>query len=126
MKEFTLKHNSYPYSIVYSYQIQQQEFLYIDDWVPIIDEKVPTLNARLKVLAPLNYNMTYVNRFVKEPEIDTVNGNVLYQWQASYTDLIKPEVWSPAMNDLFPAVAITPEIFSFEEQGSLKIGRAHV
>ncbi|KAF0200829.1 MAG: hypothetical protein FD170_3205 [Bacteroidetes bacterium] len=120
VKEFTLKHNSYPYSIVYSYQIQQQEFLYIDDWVPIIDEKVPTLNARLKVLAPLNYNMTYVNRFVKEPEIDTVNGNVLYQWQASYTDLIKPEVWSPAMNDLFPAVAITPEIFSFEEQGSLK------
>lgn len=120
VKEFTLKHNTYPYSIVYSFQIQQQEFLYIDHWVPIIDEKVPTLNARLKVLAPLNYNMAYVNRFVKEPEIDTVNGNVLYQWQASYTDLIKPEVWSPAMNDLFPAVAITPEIFSFEEQGSLK------
>lgn len=120
VKEFTLKHNSYPYSIVYSYQIQLQEFLYIDDWVPIIDEKVPTLNARLKVLAPLNYNMTYVNRFVKEPEIDTVNGNVLYQWQASYTDLIKPEVWAPAINDLFPNVAITPEIFNFEEQGSLK------
>lgn len=120
VKEFTLKHNTYPYSIVYSFQIQQQEFLHIDDWVPIIDEKVPTLNARLKVLAPLNYNMAYVNRFVKEPEIDTVNGNVLYQWKASYTDLIKPEVWAPAINDLFPNVAITPEIFNFEEQGSLK------
>ena len=119
VKEFTLKHNSYPYSIIYSYQIQQQEFLYIDYWIPIINEKVPTLNARLKVAAPLNYNISYLNKFVKDPAIDTANNKVVYQWQASYVDLIKPEVLSPALDDLFPCVAITPEQFSFGVKGSL-------
>jgi hypothetical protein len=120
VKEFTLKHNSYPYSIIYSYQTHEQEFLYIDYWIPIINEKVPTQNARLKVAAPLNYKFSYINKYVKDPAIDTANNRVVYQWQASYVDLIKPEVLSPAINDLFPNVAITPEIFSFEEQGSLK------
>ena len=119
VKEFTLKHNSYPYSIIYSYQIQQQEFLYIDYWIPIINEKVPTLNARLKVTAPLNYNISYLNKFVKDPAIDTANNKVVYQWQASYVDLIKPEVLSPALDDLFPCVVITPEQFSFGVKGSL-------
>lgn len=44
VKEFTLKHNSYPYTIVYSYLIQQTEFLYIDYWIPVINEKVPQLS----------------------------------------------------------------------------------
>lgn len=51
VKEFTLKHNVYPYSIFYSYQLQQDEFLQIEEWLPVIGRKVPTIKAVLEDLS---------------------------------------------------------------------------
>lgn len=31
VKEFTLKHNTYPYYVCYSYQVQQSEFIHIEN-----------------------------------------------------------------------------------------------
>lgn len=120
VKEFTLKHNSYPYTIVYSYQIQQKEFLYIENWIPIIDEKIPTLTAKLNVSVPLNYTIAYRNRYVEEPTIETQSGRVAYQWKTSYTDIIKPEVYSPPILSLVPYVSITPKEFTFDKKGSFQ------
>ena len=71
IKEFTLKHNVYPYTIVYSYQIQQNEFLNIDFWTPIINEKVPALKANLELSVPIDYKIAYKNQLVDKPIIDT-------------------------------------------------------
>src|SRR3989339_2013624 len=47
VKEFTLKNNTYPYTIIYSYQSFQEEFLYLGYWSPILDRKVPTYFSNL-------------------------------------------------------------------------------
>lgn len=117
-KEFILKHNSYPYTIVCSYQIQQTEFIYIDYWTPVIDEKVPTRNATLKVSVPLNYGIKYKKQNIIEYSVDTLENRVDYQWTTSYTDLIKSEVYAPRILDLLPSVAIVPLEFSYESKGS--------
>ena len=120
IKEFTLKHNTYPYTIVYSYQVQQNEYLNIDYWVPVIDEKIPTLSASLKVTVPITFHIAYLNQNVKGPVIDTAGNEINYKWHASYTDIIKPEVLPPPVLDLEPSVRIVPQEFTYDISGSLK------
>lgn len=120
VKDFTLKHNSYPYTIVYSYQIQQKEFLYIDYWIPVLNSNIPTIDANLKISVPLNYSIKYANYSVNEPVIDTLANMVNYDWHTSYKDIIKHEVLSPTISSLLPAVSITPTEFYFDKKGSLK------
>ena len=120
VKEFTLKHNFYPYTIGYSYQVRQNEFLYIDYWIPIIDEKIPTLTANLKVSLPLNYDIVYKNQYIEDPIIDTVGNVINYQWHTSYTELIKYEVCSPPISNILPSVVIIPKEFIYDKKGSFK------
>jgi hypothetical protein len=120
VKEFTLRHNSYPYTIVYSYQVQQNEFLYVDYWVPVIDEKIPTLSASLTVSAPADFTISYKNIHVEDPVINVLGNRVEYHWETSYTDMISPEGFSPPIANFFPSVIVIPEDFSFDIKGSLK------
>ncbi len=120
IKDFTLKHNSYPYTIVYSYKIQQKEFLYIDYWMPVLSDKVPTLKANLEITVPVDYTIKYLNHSVNEPSIDTLSNKITSNWHASYTDIMKQEVFSPDISTLLPAVSITPTDFYFEKKGSFE------
>jgi len=117
VKEFTLKHNSYPYTIVYSYEIQQDEFMYISYWMPVIDYKIPTLAASLTLTIPRKYKINYTKNHIEMPII--VDGDdVQFQWQGSYTDIVTREAFSPPIYDLLPSVIIVPEYFNYEVKGS--------
>ncbi len=120
IKEFTLKHNVYPYTIVYSYQTQQNEFLNIDSWTPIINEKIPTLSAILEVTIPTDYEIVYKNQFVDNPIIDTIENAIKLRWKAGYTNIIKNEVHSPSISNFLPTVEIIPIVFSYDINGSFK------
>jgi hypothetical protein len=120
VKEFTLKHNSYPYTIVYSYQITQNEFLYIDYWTPIIDAKIPTAKAYLNLSIPKKYKISFTNQFVNSPKIDSTDYSVNFHWHTSYTDMVKPEIYTPSIFKFLPYVAIVPQEFNFEKRGSFK------
>ena len=119
VKEFTLRHNSYPYTIVYSYQVQQNEFLYIDYWIPVIDEKIPTLSASLTVSVPSDYNISFKNKYVENPVIKILGNMVEYHWETNYTDIVKSEAFSPPISNFLPTVKVIPENFSFDIKGSL-------
>ncbi len=120
VKTFTLKHNAYPYTIVYSYKIQQNNYLYIEDWTPVINENIPTLKAELTICVPLHYSFTYKSRQTEKPVIDTLKDIVCYQWHARYTETIKPEVFSPPLSDFLPAVMLVPQKFHYDINGSFK------
>lgn len=120
IKEFSIKHNVYPYTIVYSYQIQQNEFLNIDYWTPIINEEVPTLKASLEITVPTDYKIIYKNQFVDEPIIDTTENAIKYNWKANYIDIIKDEEYSPSISNFLPNVEITPFEFHYDIDGFFK------
>ena len=120
LKEFTLKHNSYPYSICYSYEVQQEEFLSIDDWLPVLNRKVPTRKAVLMVEVPLNYKIAFSSKFTDSYKTDTTDLLIRYTWSASYKDIIVPEISSPSLSLFYPEVKIVPVDFKYNLPGSFK------
>jgi hypothetical protein len=120
IKEFTLKHNSYPYSICYSYEVQQDEFISIDDWLPVLNRKVPTINAILQVEVPLNYNISFTSKFTDSFSTDTTDLQIMYTWSASYKNIFIPEISSPSLSQLLPEVKIVPLDFKYNLPGSFR------
>ncbi len=117
--EFTLKHNIYPYYIYYSYQIQQEEFLFIDYWLPVLDINVPTLSATLNVELPKDYKISFTNKLIDDFEV--VDSELLtdYTWHASYKNVIEAEKFSAPIISFLPTVIIVPQKFKYELDGSL-------
>lgn len=120
IKEFSLKHNDYPYSVIYSYQIQQDEFLYLDFWRPIMDEKTPTLKATLKISIPKDYKISYFHRDINNFKIDSTSLQKNYLWSTSYNNHIESQQFSPSIETLLPTVVVVPVEFKFDLAGSFK------
>lgn len=120
VKTFTLKHNTYPYTIEYSYQIKQSEFLYLSYWIPVINWRVPTLAADLFVSVPQGYGLSFKNEGVDAFMVDTLANRLSYHWSASYTHLIKSEVQAPPISELLPSVKVVPLKFNFDRKGSME------
>jgi hypothetical protein len=119
IKEFTLKHNSYPYSICYSYDVLQEEFLSIDNWLPVLDWETPTVKALLVVEVPKGYKISNRSHLTDSFRCDSTDQFVKYIWNASYNKLIEPEISSPRIASLMPYVIIVPASFKYDLPGSL-------
>lgn len=120
IKEFTIRHNTFPYTIVYSYQITQSEFIDLVYWIPVLDKGIPTLHAELSVTVPDDFKISFRYQHTIDPVIDTIGRNIIYQWRASYQNTIKKEVLSPPVVQFLPTVKIVPENFQYDLAGSFK------
>lgn len=118
VKEFTLKHNVYPYILKYSYQEQTGQFMYIDYWTPVLDSEIPTHKASLTLSVPATYRIYHNETLVNSPVIDTTVDVINYTWTANFKALTHSEVFSPDVSEFLPCVRIVPHEFMFEEKGS--------
>ncbi len=118
IKEFSLVHNVYPYILHYSYLQEQKDYLHIENWVPVISREVPTLNATLSLIAPLQFNINSFTKNIDNFKCDTIDSSIQYSWKASYKKPIDSEIYSPAIHTFFPTVILVPEKFTFDIEGS--------
>lgn len=118
VKEFTLRNNTYPYTICYSYQLEEEEYYQIDYWIPVLDRRVPTLKATLNVEVPRDYKLFYKNLRTDTFKVDTTELTLKYSWTASYKDIIEPETFSPSIFNLLPRVVVVPSQFHYDQPGS--------
>ncbi len=119
IKEFTLKHNTYPYIINYSYEVTESQFLDIVTWFPIIDTEIPTLKAELNVNIPQGYKITYRSNLKAEPELNVNLDEIKYHWETSYKEIIEDQYLAPDLFYYIPHVIIAPDKFKFEKEGNL-------
>lgn len=125
VKEFTLRHNSYPYSISYSYLVQEDEFLQIINWIPVIDIGIPTREALLSVEVPHDYKIRFMSQYCDDLSVDSAGSVVKYNWKTSFSDLLKPEYFAPPVTLFLPSVMIVPEVFNYNLTGSFKSWSAY-
>lgn len=120
IREFKLKHNTYPYTIFLTYELRQEEFLQIIDWTPVINRKIPTLDASLNLEVPDDYSMAFKSRLTDTFNSDTTDKVIRYSWTASYKDIIVSEAYSPSFYDFLPEVMVVPARFNFDRPGSFE------
>lgn len=118
IKEFTLKHNVYPYILSYSYQEDEDQFLDIDYWSPVIKYNVPILNSTLTINTPIDYKILFSNRNIPKPAIDSVEKAKVYSWKTSFDAIAPSEIFSPSITQYFPVVRVIPKNFLFDKAGS--------
>nr|WP_320153913.1 DUF3857 domain-containing protein [uncultured Draconibacterium sp.] len=120
VKEFRLKHHIYPYTLYYEYEEMEDEFIFIENWIPILDMDVPTLNAELVVRAGKNIDISYKNKFVSSFKKDSTDNEYLYKWQVHYNGSLRDESFCPPLRNHVPLVQVVPRNFRFEINGSFE------
>ncbi len=118
VKEFSIVHNEYPYTLCYKYQEQQDEFFNITNWSPLVYKDVPTVNAVLTLDVPIEYKVNILKQFVDSSLVDTNDASMKYIWKASYLKQIDPEIYIPDISGLIPMVMIVPDKFRYDKEGS--------
>lgn len=118
VKEFRLMHNIYPYTLFYEYEESEDEFLFVEHWIPILDLDVPTLNAELEVKAEKDFNLSYKNNLASSFKLDSIDDKYLYRWKINYDGSIESEVFAPPLLNHLPSVQAVPKNFKFEIKGS--------
>ena len=118
VKEFSLRNNSYPYILKYTYRIEASQFIFVSYWIPIIDNDIPTFGASLSVRTKSDFPLLYHSNLVLKPEIDSISGYTTYLWRTSYKDPVKPEAFSPPLTEFIPFVSVVPYNFNYEKAGS--------
>lgn len=118
-KCFQLKHNFYPYKVIYTYKTTYRNFLTIARWTPVIYAAIPTRSARLQVIVPKNFPYNRFGNNVEDPDIDSTDALVMLEWKATYNKPVKPEIFSQP-GDSQPYVIVAPLNFRYGAEGSTK------
>lgn len=116
--EFAMKHNVYPYILKYQYKIKQNEFLQLCNWTPILTAEIPTRNSKLKIELPKMYQIRYKNKFIDSFKLDSTAKSYIYTWTASYSTIVKEELYAPPVYDFLPNVQVLPLQFKYNVKGS--------
>jgi len=116
VKSFQLKHNVYPYKIVYSYQITYSDFLSLFLWHPQYGKQQNIKRFKFTVDIPKNYPIKYKQKVINEPQITIGETSVQYVWTGSYHAL-KKETNADVSREL-PGIMALPLTFKYGEKGS--------
>lgn len=120
IKEFTLKHNSYPYTIEYAYQTRQKEFLELARWSPVLYNGIPTMHSHLSLTIPENYDIKYYQQHCDSAVVSLTPDGEKYVWESSCQKLISSESLMPEWFNFMPYVNVVPVNFEYDKQGSFE------
>ena len=110
--EFEMTHNSFPFTIKYSYEDFYTDYIEAIHWVPVENLKVPTLHAELNV--SIEEGIKYYSKSYN------INNPEPLHWTTSYTDVLKEETWSIDPWEEIPRVIINTDEFYLGTEGSLR------
>ncbi len=116
VKWFDLKHDSYPYRLVYSYRIEYPKFCQITDMDMTGSEQM-VHKRKVVVTLPSEEEIRYKYKNIQAPEIEEVKNKRRYIWQFSYSPQ-KEELNMSYNTSLAPQLQILPLNFRYGVEGS--------
>ncbi|MBB4035178.1 hypothetical protein GGR21_001067 [Dysgonomonas hofstadii] len=117
IKSFSLKHNSYPYRMVYSYKYVFPAYIHIAD-MDCTGRRNPIRSAKLIVETPSDMQIKYKQKNVTEPEINTIANTKTYHWTYSYKPEGINEIKISPNTSKAPKIEILPVDFKYGIKGN--------
>lgn len=118
LKSFELKHNVYPYRVVYSYTITFNRFMTIASF-NYERAKTPVNLGILCVEVPEGYPIAYTQQNMDAPKIETSNGSAKYCWNYQYDASAALSEINSSINQVkAPFVKVVPTRFIYGLEGS--------
>lgn len=116
-KTAQLRHNEYPYRVVYSYQSVFSDCVQIE-WDPVLFYAQDVNFAQLIIDIPLeNYPVRFKNANIEDPKIVALKKQKRYIWQTIY-QAQKRETYAPESELKIPTVFFVPVNFKYGVKGS--------
>lgn len=116
----TPMYGSYPYTIVYTYSISNENPLWYPVFMPQQYLQTTVQAAQFKVVAPNKNTFRYktINTAI-EPKIEQNNEEKVFVWTFDNLPAVLEEPWAND-NDYFPTILTAPNLIDFEDyKGSL-------
>jgi len=123
-KCFQLKHNVYPYRVVYTYKISSRCFITWAWWTPVVDDELPTRSASLRVIVTGNIPFSRFEGNISGPLIDSAAAKISMEWSSSYEHPVKQEIFSRP-GKVNPFVIVIPRDFFYDIPGSTRDWRSY-
>lgn len=117
--EFELYWNQYPYSVEYAYTIEEDDYLYLTWWTPLLYANVPTIASSLELNLPSGYEVKIKAWGSTTYEAAEVKDRKIMTWRSSLTKMPGQEIYAPPSETLIPVVKVAPAVFKYGVTGSL-------
>ncbi len=105
---------TYPYTVVWEYEVETVNMMFYPAWVPQYSRKLAVESAELEVEVPADFGFRYQEQLVN-PVVKKKNTNTeSYFWKVSGLKVVEPEPGSPGFIEIVPVVRTAPSEFSVE------------
>jgi len=118
VKTFSLKFNTYPYRVSYTYKSVTNQFIEAVNWTPDQFSRVSTREARLIVNVPTDCQVKKYIRNVTCLHQDSTGKMIRYEYLSNYKAIDQDEELSEAYEDIEPRVIFLPQHFFMGISGS--------
>jgi len=117
IKSFELKHNTYPYRIVYSYKKTYSKYLSVVhlDYTKV---KMPVRSAVVTIETSPEQPIKYKQENIEKPEIKEGSNTITYEWKYSYEPTKTDERKSSVNTSAAPVIQAVPINFRYGVKGS--------
>lgn len=115
-KSFELKHNVYPYRIVYSYKRTYSKYINVAG-VNCINERLSVKSGKIVLETSSDRPIKWKQENTAPPSIDTVENIIRYTWNYSYSSNL-PESNSLVSSLKAPTITVIPLAYKYGVQGS--------
>jgi hypothetical protein len=114
VKYFMPSKNTYPYTIVYQYEIRFKQNLAIPDWSPKPANDVSVAQSSYTFICkPADQFRINVKNYPEKAVENITDKQKTLVWKVSNLAGIKPEPYSPNKESYLPTVKIAPQQFNF-------------
>lgn len=106
---------TYPYTVVYEYELRLKQSLEFPQWEPVPDFGVAVEKSAFTFSCRPDFNIRYKETNIREKVITGLNkaGLKTYLWKISNLKALKDEPFSPYIKNYISSVQIAPEKFSY-------------
>ncbi len=114
-KKFDFNCRSYPYTVEYEEEDEDNGIFSLDYWMPQENEHIAVELSKLTVIAPANLPFRYKQmNYAGDPVITQSGDKKIYTWQIKNIPAKLKEPFAPAWKELVTSVSVAPSNFKIE------------